>query len=473
MCDTPCANANSILTVNISVNSHSLDLNWNTNEGYKLHVSNKENMVDIHVTTFTVYGVRHALETLSQLFATVLKSNNVWGLVIIDEAVIEDKPIFVHRGLLIDTARNFLPVSAILRTIDGLAATKMNVLHWHATDTQSFPLQINRRPLMSQYGSYSSDMMYTLDNIRYIVNYAKHRGVRIILELDFPSHAGAGWDWGESSGLGQLAVCINKEPWRDYCIQPPCGQLNPVNPNTFDVIRDIYSDILSVLDSDSLIHFGGDEVFIGCWNTTAEITMAMKKRGMGQNLDNFLQLWSEFHANQTKILDRVKTVKQDNLLLWSSALTAPDVIEKYVDKSRFVIQTWVESNSNIPYDLLNRGYKLIISTKDAWYLDHGFWGRTKYHTWRDAYNNRIPRSDGILGGEVCMWGEYVNAGGLDARVWPRTAAVGERLWSDFHNLTTADVGPRLQVHRHRLQRRQINADAISPTWCAHHAQKCL
>lgn len=119
----------------------------------------------------------------------------------------------------------------------------------------------------------------------------------------------------------------------------------------------------------------------------------MKKRGMDQSMESFLQLWSEFHAHQLKILDQVKAEnKQENLLIWSSALTAPDVIEKYVDKSRFVIQTWVESQSNIPYELLNRGYKLIISTKDAWYLDHGFWGRTKYHTWRDVYNNRIPKS---------------------------------------------------------------------------------
>ncbi|KAK0168980.1 hypothetical protein PV327_002736 [Microctonus hyperodae] len=474
MCGASCARANSSLRVHITFNSDSLDLNWRTNEDYKLQITNKErNTVNIQVFAFTVYGVRHALETLSQLFANVLKSNDIKGLVIIDHAIIEDRPTFIHRGLLIDTARNYLPVSKILRTIDGLAATKMNVLHWHATDSQSFPIQIIRRPFMSQFGSYSSEKIYTLDNISYIVTYAKYRGVRIILELDSPSHAGAGWDWGESFGLGHLAVCVNQEPWRDYCVQPPCGQLNPVNPNTFDVLKDIYMDVLSALDSNSLIHLGGDEVFIGCWNSTAEIITAMKKRGMNRSMESFLQLWSEFHAHQLEILDQVKAEnKQENLLIWSSALTAPDVIEKYVDKSRFVIQTWVESQSNMPYELLNRGYKLIISTKDAWYLDHGFWGRTKYHTWRDVYNNRIPKSEGVLGGEVCMWGEYVNEGSLDARVWPRAAALGERLWSDSLNLTSADVESRLQAHNDRLQKRKINADALAPAWCAQHSEKC-
>ena len=93
--------------------------------------------------------MRHGLETLSQLIAPSLTMSGEKKLVLVDYAMIKDKPVFPHRGLLIDTARNFLPVSDILRTIDGLAATKMNVLHWHATDSQSFPLEIKSLPMMS------------------------------------------------------------------------------------------------------------------------------------------------------------------------------------------------------------------------------------------------------------------------------------------------------------------------------------
>ena len=96
-----------------------------------------------------MYGARHGLETLSQLIAPIVTVGGGAGLVILNTATIKDSPMYPHRGLLIDTARNFLPVRAILRTIDGLAATKMNVLHWHATDSQSFPLQIKSRPWMS------------------------------------------------------------------------------------------------------------------------------------------------------------------------------------------------------------------------------------------------------------------------------------------------------------------------------------
>lgn len=72
-----------------------------------------------------------------------------------------------------------------------------------------------------------------------------------------------------------------------------------------------------------------------------------------------------------------------------------------------------------------------------------------------------------------MWGEYVNAGGLDSRVWPRAAAVAERLWSDPTSVTTSDAEPRLQAHRVRLEARGIHADALTPEWCAQHERLCM
>ena len=235
-------------------------------------------------------------------------------------------------------------------------------------------------------------MIYTQEDLSDIVVYAKFRGVRVILELDSPSHVGAGWEWGPIEGLGKLAVCINRQPWRDYCVQPPCGQINPVNSNTYDVLRDIYKDVLDIIGSKNILHFGGDEVYIDCWNATPEVTTAMEKRGMGRKTEDFLQLWGEFHIAQQKILEEVKGRPDYSTILWTSALTMPGIIERYLNKDKFVIQTWVESDSELPNDLLKLGYRLIMSTKNAWYLDHGFWGKTQYHSWRDAYNNRIPRT---------------------------------------------------------------------------------
>lgn len=80
------------------------------------------------------------------------------------------------------------------------------------------------------------------------------------MEIDSPGHAGNGWQWGENAGLGALAVCINRNPWTKYCVQPPCGQLNPVNPNTYKVLESLYTDLIGVFPKGEVFHMGGDEV---------------------------------------------------------------------------------------------------------------------------------------------------------------------------------------------------------------------
>lgn len=146
------------------------------------------------------------------------------------------------------------------------------------------------------------------------------------------------------------------------------------------------------------MHFSSPSVklFINCWNASSEVTSAMKQRGLGVEIPDFLQLWSEFHNAQLQILDEESGDKTANAIIWSSMLSSPTFIEKFLNKTKFVVQTWVESRSDLNAQLLDLGYRLIVSTKDAWYLDHGFWGNTKYHTWRVAYNNRIPRKVGLV-----------------------------------------------------------------------------
>lgn len=110
------------------------------------------------------------------------------------------------------------------------------------------------------YGAYSPDLVYTVNDVKHIIGYAKVRGIRVIIEIDTPSHAGNGWNWGPDYGLGDLAVCVNAQPWRKFCIQPPCGQLNPVNNLVFNMLRDIYRHLLKLLPNGETIHMGGDEV---------------------------------------------------------------------------------------------------------------------------------------------------------------------------------------------------------------------
>ncbi|CAH1105329.1 unnamed protein product [Psylliodes chrysocephalus] len=445
--------------------------NLETNESYTLTLDSIGNEVNVNIIAPTVFGVRHGLETLSQ----ILVSHNDDGskcLSTLSNVQITDQPKYPHRGLLIDTARNYLSVDTIKKQIDGMAASKLNVLHWHLTDSQSFPFVSVRLPNMTKYGAYSSKKIYTPENIKDLIQYAEYRGIRIIIEIDGPSHAGMGWQWGPEAGLGDLAVCINKQPWRSFCVQPPCGQLNPVNEKLYIILRNLYSDITDISPDRRMFHMGGDEVFIPCWNSTPEILKHL--RGKPLNEKTYLDLWAGYQRKNLDAYDTAIGHKNTSIVVWTSHLTQPEFIKNYLPNDRYIIQTWVpESDNDLITDLIKLGYKLIVSTKDRWYLDHGFWGTTNYYKWKTVYENPIYEkyTKAILGGEVCMWGELVDDSNIDSRIWPRAAAAAERMWSD--PVTTADYAQtRFFAHRERLIERKISAEAVVPQWCAENEGEC-
>lgn len=113
---------------------------------------------------------------------------------------------------------------------------------------------------------------------------------------------------------------------------------------------------------------------------------------------------------------------------------------------------------------------IISSTK--WYLDHGFWKETNYQRWDIVYNTTIPSpSQGVFGGEVCMWGEYADDSNVDVKIWPRAAAFAERVWSNPDDRTQA-VRYRLLQQRRRLLQLGIKADAILQEWCKDNENWC-
>ena len=129
---------------------------------------------------------------------------------ILETATLSDSPVYPIRALTIDTSRSFLPLESLRRTIDAMAMNKLNTLHWHVTDTQSFPIEVASEPRMAQYGAYSPEQVYSAQEVAQLVQYGRQRGVRLMPELDAPAHVGYGWQWGEQAGLGRLAVCVGE-----------------------------------------------------------------------------------------------------------------------------------------------------------------------------------------------------------------------------------------------------------------------
>lgn len=178
-------------------NNQGTSFTLETDESYKLELTLKGKFLEARITGKSYFGVRHGLETLSQLIWWDEAAGRQGALRVITQASIEDKPIFPYRGLMVDTGRQFFPIEQLKRVIDGMAATKLNTFHWHLTDSQSFPFDSAQFPEMARWGAYSGDHIYTPDDVKDLADYAKIRGVRIVVEIDSPAHAGAGWQWGE------------------------------------------------------------------------------------------------------------------------------------------------------------------------------------------------------------------------------------------------------------------------------------
>lgn len=423
-----------MIEINFNLNPiNSTAFTLNTKEGYKLTVSEKPNEgVHAVITADNFYGARNGLETLSQL---IVYDNIRNEILVVGSVQITDEPKFKYRGILLDTSRNFFSVESIKRTIEGMAMVKLNTFHWHITDSHSFPYEVKSQPELSKLGAYSPEKIYTSADIEDVVRFGKVRGVRVLPEFDAPAHVGEGWQKKD------LTTCFNAQPWKEYCVEPPCGQLDPSKDEVYNVLEDIYREMVEDFGYPDLFHMGGDEVSVSCWNSSKPLQDWMLAKGWNLTEADFMKLWGHFQDNALARLDKVNFQKVP-IIMWTSRLTEEPFLTKYLDNKRYIIQIWTKGDDPKVQTLLENGYKVIISNYDALYLDCGFgaWVTegnnwcSPYIGWQKVYDNRMesfgmPYLDQIYGAEAALWTEQVDEWALDSRLWPRASALAERLWS--------------------------------------------
>ncbi|MFI5235550.1 MAG: beta-N-acetylhexosaminidase, partial [Gemmatimonadales bacterium] len=216
----------------------------------------------------TTVGVIRGLETLLQLV-----SADRLGY-FLPAAAIADAPRFKWRGLLLDVGRHFEPVEVVERTLDGMAAVKLNVLHWHLSEDQGFRVESKRYPRLQQFGS--DGLYYTQEQIRAVIAYAADRGIRVVPEFDMPGHSSA-WFVGYpqyASGAGP------------YAIERTWGVFDPAFDPTREAVYqflDGFIGEMSGLFPDAFWHIGGDEVPGTEWKQNARIQGWMKAHGIKDN----------------------------------------------------------------------------------------------------------------------------------------------------------------------------------------------
>ncbi|HWW75968.1 MAG TPA: family 20 glycosylhydrolase [Pyrinomonadaceae bacterium] len=384
-------------------------------ESYTLEVGERQAVLRAP----TVVGALRGLETFLQLL-----DGDRDGFYL-PAVSIDDKPRFPWRGLLIDIGRHFEPIEVIKRNLDAMAAVKLNVLHWHLTEDQGFRIESKRFPRLHRMGS--DGLFYTQEQAREVVAYAAERGIRVVPEFDMPGHA-TSWLVGHpelASAPGPYQI-----ERRPGVFEPT---LDPTREETYKLLDGFLGE-MAALFPDAYMHIGGDENTGKQWDANPRIQAFMKEKGIKDN--HALQTY--FNGRLLKILQR----HGKRMMGWDE-IFQPDLPKDVV------IHSW--RGQQALAEAARRGYDGVLS--NGFYIDLSFPASDHY------LNDPLPEGSGlsgaeaahVLGGEATMWGEWVTPETIDSRIWPRAAAVAERLWSPREVRDVDDMYRRLAAVSVRLE----------------------
>ncbi len=362
----------------------------------------------------TPLGIMRGLQTFLQLVQTTSDGFAVPAI------VINDQPRFPWRGLMIDVSRHFIPLDVLKRNLDGMAALKLNVFHWHLSDNQGFRVESKKFPKLHEMGS--DGLFYTQDEVRQLIAYARDRGIRVVPEFDMPGHSTA-WFVGYpelASGPGPYQI------ERKWGVFDPA--MDPTEERTYKFLDGFIGE-MAKLFPDHYFHIGGDEVNGKQWNANAKIQTFMRAHGLKSNLD----LQAYFNTRVQKIVSKYGKT----MVGWDEILR-PDLPKD------LVVQSWRGQDSLAA--AAKQGYRGLLSF--GYYVDLN-WPASRHYAVdpiSGAAANLTPEEKHrILGGEACMWSEYVSPENIDSRIWPRTAAIAERLWSAQDLTDVNSMYERLEV----------------------------
>lgn len=504
--DEELGNSTTKMNVHVEITDNAAQmLMMGTDESYEI---SKAVGGDIMIKAETAFGARHAIETLSQL---IVKDTKIGGMVTPSSFSIKDAPAYPVRGAMVDITRNFMSVEKLQTTIKGMAANKLNTLHFHLTDTASFPFELENAAVtdLTKYGAYGKEKVYSKDDLKSLKKLALESGLRTVIEFDQPAHASQGWRQIDDMNAGvkdyeNLTMCNTHigdgDGWAAKAWEPPTGHFNPINEKVHEMISHVYKELVEIFD-DSVFHLGGDEVLIGgsdgwaCWNNSVHGAHLQKHiEALGKNTSeiySFYELWLNFTQKSTASLEKAfanenKTVEK--IMQWGSPnLLGVKDLEKTFIPSKFMFQAWDSYENSNSFGLMQKGFDVVISNADLFYLDcgndgwvqKGYW--CKLNEWYDLYDsvakavaampqdaaNQTIVANKLKGAIAPLWAETYDDSNFLNGLFPRINALAERLWSnpatDYH---FADS--RMQQHRHRLVSRGVSANAMQPEWCYQH-----
>ena len=521
----PAAAEGSRIELSFDSNPRAIDENTlaatNVNRAsYRLDIGSNKLQLSAH----SDLGLLHGLTTLAQYIGTA-SGESKDGHPLLPAVEIVDYPRFRWRGLMLDSVRHFFSVETIKRQLDGMAAAKLNVFHWHLTDDQGWRLQSKAYPRLHE--TAPDGKFYTWEQVRDLIAYAAARGIVVVPEIDMPGHASA------------IAVAYPElmsapgpyQPEDRWGVHKPL--LNPANPAVYTFAEKVLGEVAALFPFE-YVHIGGDEVDPEHWEQNAQIARYMQKQALA---DSHV-LHNHFNRRLAGILaglDR-KMIGWDEILhpglsesaavqSWRGPDALGDIVAAghygilstgfYLDQPQYTgyhyrnrmipgpldfpairageqWQRWQFSAPRKRGSAVSGSLTIVQSTQGDLRGRITFNGKKpkaihniertgpytsfKLDTWMGPLRARLRLQDSslsgefvvgnthyqpsgelidgsalesapeyaasgsaalgdeqakrILGGEAALWTEMVGEHNIDLRLWPRTFAVAERLWSD-------------------------------------------
>ncbi len=395
-------------------------------ESYNLSITQDQ----VRLTATNPLGGLHGLQTFLQLVRIT-----PYGFAA-PAIEIHDRPRFPWRGLMIDSGRHFMPVSVIKRNLDGMEAVKLNVFHWHLSEDQGFRVESKVFPLLHERGS--NGQYYTQEQVKDVIRYARDRGIRVVPEFDMPCHTSS-WFVGYpqlASGSGPYEIASK------WGIFDPA--MDPTRASTFQFL-DRFIGEMTALFPDSYFHIGGDECNGKEWSANSKIQAYRQAHGMKDNA----ALQSYFTGRVQRIVTAHGKITEG----WDEVLQ-PDTPRDVV------IQSWRGPTGVAA--AARQGNRTLLS--NGYYIDLNQSAAQHYLTdpLGDEGASLTPDQKAlVLGGEATMWSEFVSPENIDSRIWPRTAAIAERLWSPQEVRDVDSMYQRMAVVSDSLQFYGLNHQSFT------------
>lgn len=353
---------------------------------------------------------------------------------------IKDKPRYGWRGIMLDESRHFFGKHEVKLLLDMMAIHKLNIFHWHLTDTPGWRLEIKKYPKLTTVGAIGCQtdekapaQFYTQEEVKEIVAYAAARQIEVIPEIDMPGHAAAATRaYPYVSGGGSEKY--------------PNFTFHPAKEETFQFLTDILKEVTTLFPS-KYIHIGGDEVHFGNhqWKTFPKVQKLMKD-------NNWTSLVDVEHYFLNRMADTIK-------VLGKTVLGWDEVIGAGLKKENTAVMWWRHDKTDLLHNALSKDYGVIMCPRLPLYFD---FVQHDSHTDGRRWNGFAPVEDvyafptdamtggadynksTVMGMQANIWSEVIHTRSrMEFMTFPRMTALSEAGWTLNQNKDWTKFAKRL------------------------------